>query len=151
MLKINTPFSDVDSSQKFALGSRTLDSSSNEYIYLQGTAGVTQYDLVLYDSNYLCKRAVAGDRGPFAVAQGAVLGSKYGWFLIKGRSSIRTNGTVAGNKNLFLTASAGAVDDAIVAGDLILGAFSSVDGISGAGTMTNALFNYPWAGSLSVA
>ena len=151
MLKISTPFSQVDTELKFALGSRTSDRSSNEYIYLQGTAGITTDDLVRYDNNFVAQRAIAGLRGPLAVTQGSIVASRYGWCKVKGLANIRANGAIVARVPLFLTAGSGAVDDAIVAGDLILGAFSSVAGTAAAGTMVDAVLSYPFAGSLSVA
>jgi len=149
-VKLSTPITNVDTSLKLALGTKTDSVPAKEFIYLQGSDSISANDVCVYNSAYLATRAVAGSRGPVAVAQGAVVGSRYGWFQIQGLASVDTNGAVASSKPLFLTAGSGKVDDTAVAGDLIMGMFSDTTGTAGAGVMP-ALLSYPWAGSLSVA
>ena len=80
-------------------------------------------------------RAVAGSRGPAAVAMSANVADQYGWYMIEG-SAIVTCGTVAANKPLYATATAGSVDDAVVSGDMILGMVSkTANGTPAAGQL----------------
>lgn len=105
-----------------------------EFIYLPGVASTALNELVVYDLNAgTTKRAVASDRGPCAVATAAIIAGLYGWYQIGGLSPIKS-GTVAAAGNVYLTATAGTVDDAVVAGDKVDGArFKTADGTPSAG------------------
>ncbi len=105
-----------------------------EFIYLPGLALTVEGELVIYDQNALTtKRAVAGDRGPCAVAMSANVASQGGWYQITGLAKIKS-GTVAAAGAVYLTATAGTVDDAVVAGDKVDGArFKTADGTPAAG------------------
>lgn len=150
MLKLSTPFSTVDGSAKFELGSRTGDRFGREFIYLQGSNSTEAWDTCKFDSAYLAIKAVAGDRGQLGVAQGAVTNNNYGWFLVKGVGTVAANGAVSANTPLYLTAGSGNVDDAIVAGDLIIGMLTDTSGTAGAGQM-HAVLSYPFVGSITAA
>lgn len=105
-----------------------------EFIYLQGLAATALSELVIYDHNAgTTKRAVAGDRGPCAVAMSANVANQFGWYQIAGLTKIKS-GTVAAGGAVYLTATPGAVDDAVVATDKVDGArFKTADGTPGAG------------------
>ncbi|WP_205501922.1 hypothetical protein [Rhodopseudomonas sp. BR0G17] len=105
-----------------------------EFIYLPGLAATAVGETVIYDLNAMAtKRAVAGDRGPCAVAMSANVASQYGWYQISGLAVVKT-GTVAANAKPYLTATAGTIDDAVVAGDKIDGMnFKTADGTPSAG------------------
>lgn len=105
-----------------------------EFIYLQGLASTALGELVIYDHNAgTTKRAVAGDRGPAAVAMSANVASQFGWYQIGGLAKMKS-GTVAANGGVYLTATPGTVDDAVVAGDKLDGArFKTADGTPAAG------------------
>lgn len=105
-----------------------------EFIYLKGLASTAVGDLVIYDQKVPeTVRAVAGSRGPCAVAMSANVADQYGWYQIKGSAVVKA-GTVADNGNVYLTATAGTVDDAVVAGDKVDGArLKTADGTPSAG------------------
>lgn len=105
-----------------------------EFIYLNGVASTVVSDLVIYDTRAgTTKRAVAGDRGPCAIAMSACVAGQFGWYQIAGSGPVRAS-TVLANGNVYLTATAGTVDDAVVAGDKVDGArFKTADGTPVAG------------------
>lgn len=105
-----------------------------EFIYLIGVASTVIGDLVVYDTREATStRAVAASRGPAAVAMSANVASQYGWYQIFGQSVVKA-GTVADNSLPYLTATAGTVDDAVVAGQQIDNArIKSADGTPAAG------------------
>ena len=106
------------------------------FIYLKGVASTAAYDVVVYDEYAnTTTRAVAGSRGPAAVAMSANVANQYGWYMIEG-SAIITCGTVSANAPLYATATAGTVDDAVVSGDMILGMVSkTANGTPAAGQL----------------
>lgn len=105
-----------------------------EFIYLKGVASTVVGDLVVYDQYAnTTTRAVAGSRGPAAVAMSANVANQYGWYQVKGAAVVKA-GTVAAGGNVYLTATAGTVDDAVVAGDKVDGArIKTADGTPSAG------------------
>lgn len=105
-----------------------------EFIYLKGVASTVVGDLVVYDQYAnTTVRAVAGSRGPAAVAMSANVANQYGWYQVKGAAVVKA-GTVAANGNVYLTATAGTIDDAVVAGDKVDGArIKTADGTPSAG------------------
>jgi len=106
------------------------------FIYLKGVASTAAYNVVVFDLKAgTTTRAVAGSRGPAAVAMSANVANQYGWYMIEG-SAIITCGTVAADKPLYATATAGTVDDAVVSGDMILGMVSkTANGTPAAGQL----------------
>lgn len=113
---------------------------AGEFIYLKGVASTAARDLVIYDTYAnTTKRAVAGDRGPAAVAMSANVANQFGWYQIGGAAVVKT-ATVANNGNVYVTATAGQVDDAVVAGDKVDSArFKTADGTPSAGFAIVAL------------
>ena len=132
------PIADTSTEQMHPIGTRVkaYDETygEGEFIYLKGLASTAVGELVVYEEyGNLTVRAVAGSRGPAAVAMSANVASQYGWYQIFGAAVIKA-GTVADNGDVFLTATAGTVDDANVAGDKVDNArFKSADGTPSAG------------------
>ncbi len=91
-----------------------------EFIYLQGVASTVIGDWVSYEADaYLTARLVANAIGAVGVAMSANVASSYGWYAIYGRVPATVLAAFADNGQLYGTATAGAADDAIVAGDRI--------------------------------
>lgn len=108
---------------------------TGEFIWLNGVASTAAGDLVIYDQYAgTTTRGVAGSRGPAAVAMAATVASTQGWYQIAGSAVINCNAAVAANARVYLTATAGKVDDAVVAGDALDGArFKTADGTPASG------------------
>ena len=115
-------YDQVDDSLKWRLGSRKRDVAGNEYVYLKGVASLVAEDFVTYTvDDYTAVRAVADATGHVAVAMAAVdAATEYGWFGIYGKFTGDT-ATVAADKALYLTSTAGRLDDTDVAGDAVVG------------------------------
>jgi hypothetical protein len=111
-----------------------------EFIYLKGLAATAVGETVIYDTYAnTTKRAVASDRGPVAVAMSANVASQFGWYQIAGSAIVKSNAVVSG-ASVYVTATAGTVDDAVVAGDKIDGMrFKTADGTPSAGFVTAQL------------
>jgi hypothetical protein len=107
---------------------------TGEFIYLKGAASTVVGSAVLYNpDDFTTSLLAANDIGPVAVAMSASVASQYGWYQIQGKAIVKA-GTVADNGNVYATAIAGTVDDAVVAGDRVKNAkFASADGTPSAG------------------
>lgn len=144
-MRLTTPLTQLDTTALYALGSRVQDKNCNEYIYLLGVASTVAGDAVCFTGAFATKRAVANDVGPVAFAMGACVASTYGWYQIAGLATGITLTAVTTQLSLFLTATAGQLDDAEVGGDKVNNAFS----YSAGGTNASATFlvYYPFVTS----
>lgn len=132
----------ADSSAQIAVGTCMRDVNGGEHIYLRGTASVVAGTWVTFDENFTTTRLAADAVGPVAVAGTAITTNLYGWFQRLGKNTIATTGdTVAADKLLFISGTAGTVDDTDVAGDYIVGANSLA---SSSSNVCTVWLNYPW-------
>ena len=134
------PIAVTDTVQNHPLGTRVFAVDpvygGGEFIYLKGVASTAVGNVVIYDQYAATStRAVAGSRGPAAVAMSANVANQYGWYQVSG-SAVVTCGTVSANAPLYVTASAGVVDDAVVSGDKLDGFVSkTANGTPAAGQL----------------
>ncbi len=121
---------DVNSTtQKVPLGTivqakdrASTDYGVGEFIYLQGVASTAVGSVVLIDQNaFTTSLATANDTGYLAVAMAATVANEYGWYQIAGKAVIKGLAGLADNASLYLTSTAGSLDDAVVAGDRVKG------------------------------
>lgn len=98
-----------------------------EFVYLTGVASTAANDWVSYNPlDFSAVRLVANAVGPIGIAMAATVASEWGWFMIHGRHPNAAALTaVADNANVYITGTAGAVDDASVAGDMVVNAKSA--------------------------
>lgn len=115
----------VDTQALVQLGTRLRDTAGNEYIYLKGVTSTAAGSWVTFDENYATTLLAANAVGPVAIAMAAIDAStKYGWYQIYGINTVAKTDTVAADKALFIDGTSGRADDAVVTGDLIVGASS---------------------------
>ena len=134
----------VDTALKHPLGTRAFDTDGNEYIYLQGVASTVAGSWASFDEERVTTLTVANANGRIGVAMAAIVASRYGWYQIYGKNTIAlaiSGGGAAADAPLFLTSTAGQVDDVDVTGDFIVGAVCRVLEASG---IITAELNYPF-------
>lgn len=135
--------SDVHDTAQHELGTRVADVNGNEYIYLKGVASTAAGSWVSFDEAHLTTLLAANAKGRVAVAMAAIVADKYGYYQIYGKNTIAKVLTGFADDGLvYSTATAGSVDDAVVAGDLVVGAIGRSAISSGVATME---LNYPFA------
>lgn len=118
---------DISSTQRHPLGMimRAADPvyGAGEFIYLKGVASTVLGSWVTYNSDDNSTTLLAANAiGPVAVAMGINVESYYGWYQIQGKAVGKALAAFADNANVYATATAGSVDDAVVAGDRVKGA-----------------------------
>lgn len=112
-------YNQVDTTKRFRLGTRSKARNGNEYIYLKGVASLVAEDWVVYDEAHVTTRTVANSKGAVAIAQAAVNATtSFGWFGIWG-SFAGDVATGADDAKVWLTSTAGRVDNSDVATDLV--------------------------------
>lgn len=102
----------VSATAQYPLGAKALGTDGNEYRYVQGCADGIVGAVVAIDEAGLCALMVSGVIGVVGVMCSILVASRYGWVMTKGSRTVITDGDVADNGLVNITATAGAVDDA---------------------------------------
>jgi hypothetical protein len=121
------PIDSTSTTQQHPLGTvvQAVDTASTgygvgEFIYLLGVASTAVGSVVLYSpDDFSTSLLAANDIGSVAIAMAANVASQYGWYQIKGKAVAKVLAGFVDNANVYGTATAGSVDDAVVAGDRI--------------------------------
>lgn len=148
---------ETSATQKHQLGTivRATDrqgAGMAEFIYLKGAANTAIRSAVTYDSGNYTTALLDTDApgaGKVGIAMSANLAGYYGWYQIRGKTAVNTNGAVAVDTQVYGTSAAGALDDAVVSAARVFGA-SFTASTSGAGIGYADLL-YPWVGNTSDA
>lgn len=91
-----------------------------EFVYLLGVASTVAGSWVTYNADDNSTALLAANAiGPVAVAMSANVASQYGWYQISGKAVGAALTAYADNGLVFATATAGSIDDAVVAGDRV--------------------------------
>lgn len=110
-----------------------------EFIYLQGVASTAVGEWVTYNADDWTTTRLAPDAiGPVAVAMSANLAGYSGWYQIQGKAIGKVLAGFLDNANVYATATAGSVDDAVVAGDRV----KNAKGASNIGTPAAGLAEF---------
>jgi len=109
-----------------AYDTATTDYGVGEFIYCEGVAATVLGSVVLVNmGDFSTTLAGANAVGALvATAMAPVLGSQYGWYQISGKAVAKVATGFASGKLCYLTATAGTIDDAVVAGDILAGTIS---------------------------
>lgn len=93
---------------------------SGEFIYLKGLNSTAIGEWVTYNTDDFSTTLLAANAiGPVAVAMSACVTGEYGWYQINGKAVGLAASGYADNGLVYATATAGTVDDAVVAGDRV--------------------------------
>lgn len=102
-----------------------------EFIYAKGVGSCAAKDWVgIPPDNFTLVRAVANGQYRVGVAMAALTASYYGWVQISGKAIGNCLTSFTDNGYVFLTGTAGSVDDASVAGDLVFGALGASSAVA---------------------
>ena len=124
----------TSSTAKFPLGvimqAKDLDSSTDygagEFIYLKGVASTVVGSVVTFNrDDHSTALLAANAKGPVGIAMSANVANQYGWYQIRGKAVAKVLASFADNADVYATSTAGSVDDAVVSGDVIVGAKSA--------------------------
>jgi len=91
-----------------------------EFIYLLGVASTAVGSWVtVHEDGFTTTLLAANDIGRTATAMSANVASQYGWYQISGKAVGKALTGFADNGLVYATATAGSIDDAVVAGDRV--------------------------------
>lgn len=133
------PIADVSTTQQHPLGTivRARDIGTNgngegEFLYVKGATSGARGAWVTYDQDGGAVVLLAANAiGPVGIMMSALdAATKFGWIQISGYAVAKAAAAYADNGLVYATATAGTVDDAVVAGDRVKGAkgSSALDG-----------------------
>lgn len=119
--------SETSTTQLHPLGTivRAVDFASTaygegEFVYAKGVASTAVGSVVLInEDDYSTSLLAANDIGRVGVAMSENVAGGYGWYQISGKAVAKVATGFADNANVYATATAGTVDDAVVAGDRV--------------------------------
>lgn len=125
------PIAETSDTQWHPYGTQALAQDSSygvaQFLYLAGCALTEPGDVVRYNlKTGATVRVVHGgatSTGPLAVAMSANVAGQNGWYAVFGAVPVNA-ATVAADAPLYLTSTAGQLDDAVVSGDKISGIIS---------------------------
>lgn len=105
------------------------------FVYARGVASTVVGSVVLINQDdYSTALTVADQIGKIGVAMSANVANSFGWYQITGKAVAKVAAGFVDNANVYLTATAGVVDDAVVAGDRI----KNCKGASAIGTIVDS-------------
>lgn len=129
------PITTVDTTQMHAFGEirKAYDATLGlaEFVYVKGVASGAAGLLVTYVPNTgVTALTAARSKGLVGVMLATLdATTKFGWLQISGVLEIQVAGAVVAGATVYLTATGGKVDDAVVAGDIVYNAnFATADG-----------------------
>jgi hypothetical protein len=133
------PIADRDTTANHPLGTEVMarDIGSTGYgvgkfVYIKGVASGAAKDWVgIPSDNFTAVRAVANGNYPLGVLMAALTASYYGWAQVEGKALGNCLTQFADNGYVYLTATAGSIDDASVAGDWVSGAVGASGAVVG--------------------
>ena len=115
---------DTSTTQKHPLGTlvKAYDPSygEGEFIYLSGVASTVLGSWVtVHEDDFSTTLLAANDIGRTATSMSINVASQYGWYQISGKAVGLALAGYADNALVYATATAGSIDDAVVAGDRV--------------------------------
>lgn len=150
------PIATTSTEKKHALGTKAKATSATygegEFIYLSGVAStVVGSWATIHEDDFTTTLLAANDIGQIGLAMSINVASQYGWYQISGKAVGKAAAAYADNGLVYATATAGIVDDAVVAGDRVKKAI----GASAVDTPSTGLaefeINYPFMDDATAA
>lgn len=155
--RIGTPvLTDTDTVAKLPLGTRIKANDptygEGEFIYLKGAATTAIGSWVTYNLDDNSTTLLAANAiGPVGIAMAANVASQYGWYQIYGKAIGLCLAGYLDNALVYATATAGSVDDAVVAGDRVKQAIGASAIGTPSGSFAEFEIEYPWMDDATAA
>lgn len=112
--KLTEAYTNLTDGASFGLGDRYVDKNGNEYVFVQASGAVAQYDAVHINSANVAQALTKalGDTGlSVGVAVATLSSASYGWAQIKGLGTVNVLQTCSSSTALYTSGTAGKLDD----------------------------------------
>jgi hypothetical protein len=144
---LGVDLTDTPLTAQFALGTTVKTTDGGEYVYVQASGAITQYDWVGIDEDYQCAsltKTIADDGWSVGVAQVAFADNDYGWVAIRGHNLTgRIAASCAADVSLYTSATAGVLDDSSTSQTKIEGVVAVTANASNTARAKEALLTFP--------
>jgi hypothetical protein len=144
MTVIGTNLSAAESTKKHGLGDCHIDQDGNEWVFVEASTSITQYDAVWVKSGYKMAQlteALAKTGGDIAFAQYAFAIGEFGWVMARGRPTVRVAADCQPSVPLYTTATAGVLDDATTS--VMIQGLVATTSVTGTVTAAAAAASFP--------
>lgn len=143
----------VDTSAKFALGTRGEDHAGREFVYVQADAAMTAGDCAIIDDDYTAE-GITSTNAAAGTGYGKMVGlpltdfalDEFGWLCIYGTGTdvlVKLGAAAVAFTRLRTTATAGELDDSATATDPYIRGLVIKTASGGADELEIAVLNYP--------
>ena len=118
------PIADTSTVQQHPLGLKVQAYDpvyfGGEFVYAKGVASTAVGSWVLInEDDWSTSLLAANDIGRVGIAMSANVAGQWGWYQVSGKAVGKVLAGFLDNANIYATATAGSVDDAVVAGDRV--------------------------------
>lgn len=137
----------VTDGRGFGLGDRFVQHDGKEYVYVQASVAIAQYDVAFMSSAYAATTlSTANDaRGNLGgVAPVAIASGEYGWLQVKGPTTMNVLASCAANVRLNTTATAGSLDDDGTVGSMQVQGIYLTSARAASNGSAAGILNYPF-------
>ena len=116
----------IDTVAAFPFGTR-FEAADGAYVYIKGiTSGALGAWVTFHPVTGVSALLAANAIGNVGIMMSVLdANTKFGWIQVKGYNTTSKSDTTAAGAALYIDATAGRVDDAVVTGDLVANAFST--------------------------
>jgi hypothetical protein len=129
---------------EFAVGTHALGNDHSEWVYVQASTSITQYDAVTIQADHkLAQLTLDGGKAAQNVgfAQVAFAPDEYGWVMVRGKPLVRLAADCEPSLALYATATGGVVDDATVS--TIINGLVATTSVTNATTAATCIASFP--------
>lgn len=145
MMRLNTPLTQIDTSQQYEFGSRVQDKLGKEYIYLKGISSTIVGSWVVHDELGVTALLTGASIGPLAVAMAIInAATKFGWYQIFGSAEAAIALDSTAGAAIGYETTPGYAGDGQSAGDTIYGAVLRDTVAVGATAIVTVQLRYPF-------
>jgi len=133
--------SSLTDGRAFSKLDRYTDHSGNDWVFVLASIAITQYDTVAIKANGNAApitEALSKSNHQIGFAQVAFTAGDHGWVMARGNPTIRAAASCAVAVALYITATAGVLDDAVTSQmiqGVVLGSAASAGGVSAVGAV----------------
>lgn len=144
---LGVDLTDTPTTQEWVLGTTAPGTDNSEWVYVQASGAITQYDWVAIDENFQAAagtKALADAGHQVGFAQVAFADNDYGWIATKGTNiSVRAAASCAADTILYTSGTAGVLDDASTSQTEIKGVTAVTAASAGGITNVEVIATYP--------
>ena len=136
---------------EYLLGTRYLDDSANEWLYVQAGVGGSTLNYAAFVDEAYSSVMITTTNGTYGGLVGVpavtIAASSYGWVQVFGNTTVQAAATVSADVQLSTTATDGVLDDATTGGVKAVGGIKLNTANTGVAGAASCFLNHPYVGA----